>query len=282
MPKYGVDLLLYAASFGEGDVPLIQRVADMGFDGVEIPLFDPENTPVQEARAVMEANGLGCTCCSILSPDRDLISEDPTVREQAGEYIRDCIRISEAWGSRVFCGPLYSAVGKLPGRSRTEQEWKWAVTGLKELGAFAGDHGVTLAVEPLNRFETYFVNIAEDAIALIDEVAHPNVKIHLDTFHMNIEEKSLYRAIKNVGSRLAHIHCCENDRGTPGTGNVDWDGVFRALKEIEYDGWIVIESFVPGVPEIARAAAIWRPLAASADAIAIEGLRFLRTRGEAL
>ena len=121
MPKYGVDLLLYTASFGEGDVPLIQKVADMGFDGVEIPLFDPGNTPVQEAKAVIEANGLGCTCCSILSPDRDLISEDPTVREQAGEYIRDCIRISEAWAagsSAARCTVLWANCRDAAGRNR--------------------------------------------------------------------------------------------------------------------------------------------------------------------
>ncbi len=282
MPKYGVNLLLYTASFGKDDVPLIQKVADMGFDGVEVPLFDPATTPVEEAKAAMEVNGLGCTCCSILGPDRDLISEDPEIRENAKQYFRDGIQISAAWDSQIFCGPLYSAVGKLPGRSRTEQEWEWAVTGLKELGAFAADHGVTLAVEPLNRFETYFINIAEDSVKLIDDVDHPNVKIHLDTFHMNIEEKNLHDAIRNTGDRLAHMHCCENDRGTPGSGNVDWDGVFAALKEIGYDDWIVIESFVPGVPEIAKAAAIWRPLAPSADAIAIDGLSFLRERGEIL
>lgn len=278
MPKYGVNLLLYTASFQEESVPLIQKVADMGFDGVEIPLFDPATTPVQKAKEVMDANGLGCTCCSILGPDRDLISEDPAIRENAKQYMRDCIEISEAWESSIFCGPLYSAVGKLTGTSRTDQEWDWAVAGLKEVGAFAADHGVTLAVEPLNRFETYFVNIAADAIKLVDDVDLSNVGIHLDTFHMNVEEKSLYKAITDAGDRVAHFHSCENDRGTPGTGNVDWDGTFQALKEIGYDDWIVIESFVPGVPEIAAAAAIWRPLAPSADAIAIDGLKFLKER----
>jgi len=278
MGKIGVDLLLYAASFTERDLPLIRRVASMGFDGVEIPLFDPATTPLEEAKALMDEKGIRCLCCGILGPNRDLIHEDEDFREQGKQYIRDCLRIASVWKSPILCGPLYSAVGKLVGRSRTDQEWDWAVEGFKELGKFAADQGVSLALEPLNRFETYFINTAEDMRRLVDEVDHPNVGIHLDTFHMNIEEKSLYKAIKTAGDRLLHVHCCENDRGTPGTGNVDWDGVFNGLNEIGYDGWLVIESFVPGVKEIAKAAAIWRPLASSDDAIATEGLKFLKER----
>jgi D-psicose/D-tagatose/L-ribulose 3-epimerase len=278
MPKYGVNLLLYTSSFDEDSLGFLAKAPDLGVDGVEIPIFDPETTPVDKAKELMEANSIECTTCSILGPDRDLISEDPDIRANAKKYIKDSIKISSEWSSPILCGPLYSAVGKLVGRSRLGIEWDWAVEGLKEMGDFAADHGVTLAVEPLNRFETYFINTAEDCAKLVDDVDHPNVKIHLDTFHMNIEEKSLYQAIKHVGHRLAHMHCCENDRGTPGSGNVDWDGVFKALKEIGYDGWIVVESFVPGVPEIAKAAAIWRPLAPSADVIAVEGIRFLRKK----
>ena len=278
MPKYGVNFLLWSGDFTKESLSLIQKAADMGFDGVEIPIFDPDAVDVKATKDALEAAGMECTTCSILGDDRDLISDDPAIRENAKKYMKDCIEICAGLDSPIFCGPLYSAVGKLVGRSRTQQEWDLAVTELKELAKVAGDNGVTLAIEPLNRFETYFINIAEDAAKLVRDVDHPNIKVHLDTFHMNIEEKNLYKAIRNTGALLAHMHCCENDRGAPGSGHVDWDGVFKALHELNYDGWIVIESFVPAIEAIAKAAAIWRELApGGADAVAREGLKFLKS-----
>ena len=278
MVKYGINFLLWSGSFTRESLPLIQKAADMGFDGVEIAIFDPEDVNVEATKDALKAAGLGCTCCSILGTDRDLISDDPAIRKNAKKYMNDCIEICAALDSPIFCGPLYSAVGKLVGRSRTQEEWDLAVDGLKEMAVIAGDNGVTLALEPLNRFETYFINIAEDAVRLVRDVDHPNLGVHLDTFHMNIEEKDLYKAIKSTGELLVHMHCCENDRGTPGSGHVDWDGVSKALRELDYDGWIVIESFVPAIEAIAKAAAIWRELApGGADAVAQEGLGFLRS-----
>ena len=278
MVKYGVNFLLWSGDFTKESLPLIQKATDMGFDGVEIPIFDPDDVDVKATKDALKASGMECTCCSILGDDRDLISDDPAIRENAKNYMKECIEISAALGSPIFCGPLYSAVGKLVGRSRTQEEWDLAVTGLKQIAKIAGDNGVTLAIEPLNRFETYFINIAEDAVKLVRDVDHSNIKVHLDTFHMNIEEKDLYEAIKNTGESLSHMHCCENDRGTPGSGHIDWDGVFKALHELNYDGWIVIESFVPAIEAIAKAAAIWRELApGGADAVAQDGLKFLKS-----
>ncbi len=278
MVKYGINFLLWSGSFDRKSVSLIQKAADMGFDGVEIPIFEPADVDINATKDALKTAGMECTCCSILGDDRDLISDDTAVRENAKKYMKDCIEISAALGSPIFCGPLYSAVGKLVGRARTQEEWDLAVTGLKEVAEVAGDNGVTLAIEPLNRFETYFINIAEDAVKLAQDVDHPNVGVHLDTFHMNIEEKNLYNAIKNTGDLLAHMHCCENDRGAPGSGHVDWDGVSKALHELNYDGWIVIESFVPAIEGIAKAAAIWRELTpGGADVLAQEGLKFLKS-----
>lgn len=278
MAKYGINFLLWSGDFTKESIPFIKKAADMGFDGVEIPIFNPESVDIKATKDALKAEGVGCTTCSILGEDRDLISDDPAIRENTKKYMKDCIKISSALGSPIFCGPLYSAVGKLVGRSRTEEEWDKAVTGLREVAEVAGDNGVTLAIEPLNRFETYFINIAEDAVKLARDVDHPNVKVHLDTFHMNIEEKDLYKAIRNTGSYLAHVHCCENDRGAPGSGHVSWDGVFKALHELNYNGWLVIESFVPAIEAIAKAAAIWRELTpGGADAVAREGLKFLKS-----
>jgi D-psicose/D-tagatose/L-ribulose 3-epimerase len=277
MYKCGINFLLWSGDFTKESIPLIKKAKDMGFDGVEIAIFNPESVDVKATKDALKANGMGCTTCSILGDDRDLISFDPAVRENAKKYMMECIKISAALGSSIFCGPLYSSVGKLVGRARNQEEWDLAVKGLGEVAKVAGDYGVTLAMEPLNRFETYFINIAEDAVKLAKDVGHPNVKVHLDTFHMNIEEKDLYKAIKNTGSFLAHVHCCENDRGAPGSGHVDWDGVFKALHEVNYNGWLVIESFVPAIEAIAKAAAIWRELTpGGADAVAREGLKFLR------
>lgn len=280
MVKYGVNFLLWSGSFDRESLPLVKKAADMGFDGVEIPIFDPDAVDIEATKEALAAAGMECTGCSILGDDRDLISDDPAIRENAKSYMKECIEICAALGAKIFCGPLYSAVGKLVGRSRTDEEWDLAVAGLKEVAKVAGDNGVKLAIEPLNRFETYFINIAEDAIKLARDVDHPNVGLHLDTFHMNIEEKNLYDAIKSAGDLLFHMHCCENDRGAPGSGHVDWDGVFKALHELSYDRWIVIESFVPGIEAIAKAAAIWRELdPGGPDAVAINGLKFLKTYG---
>jgi D-psicose/D-tagatose/L-ribulose 3-epimerase len=279
MAKYGINLLLWSGSFNNESLPLFKKVADFGFDGVEIPVFDTAQVDIKTTKNALKANGLEVTTCAILGDDRDIISDDPAIRENAKKYIKECIDINSALGSKIFCGPLYSAVGKLVGRSRTAEEWDRAVKGLSEMAKYAGEKGVTLAVEPLNRFETYFINIAEDAVKLAKDINHPNFKIHLDTFHMNIEEKDLYKAIKNTGNYLGHVHTCENDRGMPGSGNVNWDGVFKALHELKYDGWLVIESFVPAIEAIAKAAAIWRELEpGGADSIAKDGLKFVKSR----
>ncbi|MFC1715190.1 sugar phosphate isomerase/epimerase family protein [Candidatus Poribacteria bacterium] len=278
--KYGINFLLWSGDFNKDSLPLIQKAADIGFDGVEIPIFDPDTVDIKATGDALKAAGMECTGCSILGDDRDLISDDPAVRENAKKYMKECIEIVSALGGSLFCGPLYSAVGKLVGRSRTEEEWDLAVSGLKEVAKVAGDSGVTLAIEPLNRFETYFINIAEDAAQLARDVDHPNVKVHLDTFHMNIEEKDIATAIRNTGDLIAHMHCCENDRGAPGSGHVDWDGVFQALDDVNYDAWIVIESFVPAIEAIAKAAAIWRQLdPGGANSVAVDGLKFLKSYG---
>lgn len=283
MIEYGVNFLLWSGDFTKESIPLIQKAADIGFDGVEIPIFDPEAVDIKATKDALKSAGVKCAAgCSILGDDRDMISDDSAIREDAKKYMKDCIEICAALDSHIFCGPLYSAVGKLVGRSRTEEEWDRAVSGLREVAQVAGDNGVTLAMEPLNRFETYFINIAEDAVKLAKDVDHPNVKVHLDTFHMNIEEKDLYKAIKSTGDAglLVHMHCCENDRGAPGSGHVDWDGVFKAIHEVNYDGWVVIESFVPAIEAIAKAAAIWRELGpGGADAVAVDGLKFLKSYG---
>lgn len=274
--KIGVNLLLWSAAMNDESLGLVEKAANFGFDGIEIFIDEPRNIKTQVIRNTASDCGLGITCCSIVGPDRHLISDDPRIRRNAKDYLRAAIEISHNVGSRVFCGPLYAGVGVLAGRPRTQQEWDRAVEGLAEVAKDAEAANVSLCLEPLNRFETYFLNIAEDAVRLVKDVGSPSVRVMVDTFHMNIEEKNPAAAVRKVGRLLGHVHCSENDRGTPGTGHVDWKGVFAALRDVNYDEWLVIESFVLGNEAIAKAAAIWRDIARSGDDLAREGLTFLR------
>lgn len=277
MVKFGVSLLLWTDKFDSESVELIPKVGGMGFEAVEIPIFDPAAVDLKATKEALGETGLIPIGGVIMSPERDPISDDPSVRRGAIDYLKACVDITAELGGEILCGPMYSPVGKLVGRPRTEEEWRRAVETIGEVADHAASKNVTLAIEPLNRFETYFLNTAEETVKLVEEIGRPNVKVHLDTFHMNIEEKSLSRAVIRTGKHLGHLHCSENDRGIPGTGHIDWEGLFRALAYIGYDRFIVLESFVPGIKEIAKAAAIWRPINPSAEAFARQGLAFLRT-----
>jgi D-psicose/D-tagatose/L-ribulose 3-epimerase len=194
------------------------------------------------------------------------------------DYLRGCIEACQTLGATNLVGPLYSSVGRTWQQTPEERkhDLELLVKNLSDLAEYADDHEVVLCVEPLNRFETSFINLAEQAIEVVDRVGSPACGIMLDTFHMNIEEKSLGDAIRAVGPRLKQVHSCENDRGAPGSGNVTWDETAQALKDIDYEGPVVIESFTPEVKSIARAAAIWRQLAPSPEALAEDGLKFLK------
>lgn len=276
--KFGVNTLLWTAGFGSSHLSLLPPIKDAGFDGVEIARFDFKEFPAAEIRRETDRLGLETIFCSALTGEASIIAEDNSVRTRSLSFIRDGIKVTAELGARVFIGPYLSAVGLLHGRRRTEDEWKRAVEGLQSLGDALSEHGVILAVEPLNRFETYSLNTADDAAALCEAVAHPNVGILYDTFHGHIEEKHTGDAIRRVGPHLKHVHTCENDRGVPGSGQVHWDEVFPALNDVGYDGWLVIESFGQNVPEIAAAACIWRDLAPTPEDIMLGGLRFLKGR----
>ncbi len=257
---------------------LIPKVKQMGFDVVELPLEDISLLDAGAIRGMLEDSGLGVTVCGAFGPSRDLSSDDPAIVGQALDYIRESLDFCQTVGAEVYAGPIYAAVGKarhLPADER-KAEFQRAVNGLGKAAALAQDRGVRLAIEPLNRFETDVINTAKQAREAVDRVSHPALGIHLDTFHMNIEEDSVYDAVLTAGDKLFHVHASESNRGTPGKGLADWQQLGRGLREAKYNGPIVIETFTPDVKEIARAAAIWRPLAPSQDYIATEGLRFLR------
>lgn len=257
---------------------LAPHVKEMGFDWIEVPLEDLADMDHERGAEIIKDHGLGVSACAAMGPDRDLIHTDKAVRDNGMAYLKGAIQATQTLGGKNLVGPLYSAVGRTWQSTPEERarDTDILVENLGELANFAADFDVVLCVEPLNRFETSFINLAEQAIPIVDRVDHPNCQMMLDTFHMNIEEKSLGDAIRAVGPRLRHVHACENDRGAPGTGNIPWNEVAAALKDIHYAGPVVIESFTAKVKSIARAAAIWRSLAPSQDDLAEGGLKFLK------
>jgi D-psicose/D-tagatose/L-ribulose 3-epimerase len=274
--KLGVNTFIWSADFGRAQLALLPRIREHGFDGVEIPMFDPAGFPATDIRNALAANDLDCTVCSIIPEGRSLISDDADVRRRTQQHLRDAIQATAAVGAHVIDGPLYSPVGDLRGRRRTPDEWQWAVEGYQSATSTLDAFDVTLAIEPLNRFETYFLNTAADAAALCDEVGHPRVGVAFDTFHANIEEKGLAGACRRIGGHLKHVQISENDRGTPGSGHIDWGSLLRALRDLEYDGWLTIESFGPSLGAFSAAVAIWRDIEPTPESIAFDGIEFLR------
>lgn len=274
--KFGVNTFIWAAAVDRDLLNRLPGIKRAGFDGVELPLIRPQDLPIAAVRRALAESDLQCTFCSVLPRELSVIAEDAAVRERSRAHLGDCVRAAAEAGAAMIAGPLYAPVGYLPGRRRTEDEWKWAVECYESLGETLDAHGMTIALEPLNRFETYFLNTAADAVKLASAIGHPRVGILFDTFHANIEEKNVAGALRTVAPYLKHLHACENDRGIPGTGHTDWTGVFDAIREARYDGWVTIESFGFALGDLSAAASIWRDLAPSAEAIAFEGVEFLK------
>ena len=255
---------------------LAPRVKAMGFDLLELGVENPGDWDPARVAEILAANGLRASLCVAMGADRDLT--DPDLVQSTQEYARYCIDAAATIGANVVAGPLYTPVGKTWQMDDAERAAtvNRLVEGLKPLADYAGERDIRLAVEPLNRFETSFLNTAAQTMEVVDRVDSPAVGVLLDTFHMNIEEKDQAAAIRRVGDKLVHFHACGNYRGAPGADHIAWEAITAALGETGYDGAVVIESFTPDNQTIARAAAIWRPLAETQDALAKGGLAFLR------
>ena len=272
--RFGINLMAWAGAVGPAELELFPRIAALGYDGVELPIFSPETVDSAAVRRALTSTHLEATVSTSMPRGASLL--DPAECAQGVDFLARCAATAADCGANILCGPIYSPVGQLPGRPRTQSEWNSCVAALRDAGDHAAHHGVILAVEILNRFETHFLNTVDDGVALIDEVAHPNVTLHLDTFHLNIEEKSIPAAFARAGHHLRHVHAAENDRGSVGSGHVDWPGSAAALRQLHYDGWIVAETFTASIPEIAAATAIWRPLVPDPWTYARDSLTTLR------
>jgi D-psicose/D-tagatose/L-ribulose 3-epimerase len=278
MIRYGINTFLFASPFRTKDLPFLDRAKAMGFDLVEIPIEGPKDLDYAKAAEAYRRTGLRSSVCAVMGARRDPSHPDPAIQKGAIAYMKHCIDAAVTLGAPAVVGPLYAAVGRTWQSTPAQRQRDLArcARNLEAVARYAEDKGVLLALEPLNRFETSFINLTDQALELADLIDRPNVKLMMDTFHANIEEKSLGQAVERAGARMIHVHANENDRGTPGSGHLPWTELAAALKKVNYSGALVIESFSTSVKEIARAAAVWRPLAPSAEALAVDGLAFLR------
>ena len=277
--KFGVNAWVWLSpTTTEAFEELAPKVAKMGFDWIEFGIEGLDDMDYEQGAEIVKDNGLGISVCAAMGPDRDLIHPDKSIQQNGMEYIRHCVDAVHTLGGTNVVGPIYSAVGRVWQQNADERarDVDTLVKNLSKLSTYAQDKGAVLCIEPLNRFETSFLNIVPQGIEVLDRVDSPACKFLLDTFHMNVEEKSLGDAIRLAGDRIGHFHACENDRGAPGSGNVTWDEVAQALRDVGYDGPVVIESFTDKVKTIARAAAIWRSFEPSQDELAQNGLHFLK------
>ena len=276
--KIGIHAYAYCSHWNNESLYLIDRIKELGLDFIEIPLMLLEDFDVDAVSKRLKAVGLDVVTSTVLSENTDITSDEAKIRAKGVEYLKACAKATHDVGGRSLSGVIYSQHTKATRNRPTKQTWKLSADCLKEVAQYAKSLGVTIGLEPVNRYETYLINTCEQALKLIDMIGEENMKIHLDTYHMNIEEKSFYEATKLAGDKLIHYHLCENDRGIPGTGLVDWDGIFKALSEIDYQGYAAIESFVDTTDNMNTW--VWRQLAPNGDFLIKEGAAFIRKMQE--
>ena len=276
--RFGINTFLFTSPFTNESTKLFKTFKKWGFETVEIPIEDPSHIDPAYVKRELDAHGLVCgSACACMGPGRDLRGT-PEEQKTTMDYCKTLLDQIVVLDCPSLIGPVYSVVGKADAvdPAKQKEEWALVVTNLKQLANYAEDRGRQICIEPLNRFETDFLNTCDKGLKLIKDVGSKALKLHLDTFHMNIEEKFQGPAIRKAGKLLGHFHACGSDRGTPGNDHIDWKSVASALKAIKYNGDVVIESFTTDVKVIARAAAIWRRIEPTRDEIAVKGLKFLK------
>ena len=276
--RLGINTFLFTSPFTNKSTALFKTFKKWGFQTIEIPVEDPSHIDPAHVKAELDKHGLVCgSICACMGPDRDLRGT-PAAQKTGLSYMKKLIDQMVVLDCPSLIGPVYSAVGRADAVPPAEykQQWKTVVAHLRTLCDYAESKGRQVCLEPLNRFETDFINTCDQGLQMIKDVGSPALKLHLDTFHMNIEEKNQANAIRKAGKLLGHFHACGSDRGTPGKDHIDWKSIAAALKAIKYKGDVVIESFTTDVKVIARAAAIWRRIEPTRDEIAVKGIKFLK------
>ena len=274
--RFGMNLLLWTADLHDAMLPVIENLKNMGYDGVEVPIFDLSVEKYAAWSQRLDDLGMARTAVTVRSAEDNPISPDASVRQKGIDANRRAIDCCAAIGADVLVGPFHSALGHFTGKGPTEDEWKWGVESMRPVAEHAAAAGITLGIECLNRFECYLLNAQHDAVRFARDVDHPACRVMYDTFHANIEEKDVQQAIVESGDLLCHVHISENDRSTPGQGGIPWDATFDALHQIGYDGWWMVEAFGLALPELAAATKIWRRMFTSEEQLARDALHFMK------
>jgi D-psicose/D-tagatose/L-ribulose 3-epimerase len=275
--KTGMNLLLWTDHVTEAQDPLLDQIKTLGFDSVEIPVFNTTDlNPYARLGKRLASLGLGATAVTVMGVATNPISGDPSIRDAAVAHLDRVMECGQQFGCEIVCGPIHSAIGVFSGTGPTEEEFKYGVETLQRAAEKAQARGIKLAVEYLNRFEIYFLNTAAQTVRLVRAVNHPYCKMMYDSFHAHIEEKSQAEVIQSCAAETIHVHVSENDRGTPGTGQVNWESFFGGLKKSAYDGYLTIEAFGMALPALAAATRVWRPLFPDAMGLCRDGLAFMK------
>ena len=279
--KIGVSAFAWTTKLNQTHIDMLPKLREHGLEGFEIPMFDPADLAAADVHRAFGANDMECTICAILPSGINPISPDASIRKRSLAHLIQCIEVSAEAGAHLIGGPLFAPIGYLPGRRRTQDEWDWAVECFQALVGALDAHDMTLSIEPVNRSETFFLTTAAEAKDFCKAVGHPRVGVTVDTFHANIEEKNIAGAVRSLGKLLKHFHASENDRGLLGSGHVDFPGIVAALRQIDYDGFLMIEGFGCSPDEPGSLGALWGDLAVSPEDIAFKGASYLQSLLEA-
>jgi D-psicose/D-tagatose/L-ribulose 3-epimerase len=274
--KIGVSAFAWTTRFTTRHLDLLPSIREQGLTNFEIGMFDPADLPAAEIRRGMAANDLELSLCAILPPGINPISADTAVRNRSRDHLTRCVEAAAEMSAQLICGPLYAPIGFLPGRRRNSDEWNWAVECFQSLGNRLNQYNIHLAIEPVNRSETYFLNTAEDTKTFCDAIGHPQIGATIDTFHANIEEKNIANAVGLLGSSLKHLHISENDRGLVGSGHVDFKTILASLGTLQYQGCLLIEGFGYSATEPDSLGALWGDLLVTPEDIAFKGRSYLQ------
>jgi D-psicose/D-tagatose/L-ribulose 3-epimerase len=277
--KFGVDSFIWSEVFTVKDLWIIPKAKELGFEVLDIAVAHPETFPTEKVADEAGRVGIELVTTTTLNAETNLISPSSKVRRNGVKSLKLLVDINRELGAKILGGVNYAGWGCITRKPRSKDEWTWSTDAMQEVAEYAKkvDRDMIIAVECINRFETHFLNVAEDGVRYCKDVGTGNVKVHLDSFHMNMEETSYKGAVETCGRKyLGYVHVCESNRGIPGTGRVPWKEFFTALKSVGYLGPLVIESFDIKFEELAGLCAIWRKLADSGEALAVQGLKNLK------
>jgi D-psicose/D-tagatose/L-ribulose 3-epimerase len=274
--RIGFNVLVVGGHIGEEHAPLLEGLKRLGYDGVEIPVFEGPVSHYEALGRLLKEIGLQSTMVAIVSEDTNPSSADPAIRARARDHLRWCIDCGHAIAADVMAGPFHSPLGVFTGSGPTESELAHLADSLRDASAYAESAGVHLSIEALNRFECYMLNTMEQASDLRRRVDHANFSFQYDTFHANIEERDPVGAYQAYAHEITHVHISENDRGIPGRGHVPMRETIRAVKASGYDGWLTVEAFGRAVPALAAATRVWRDLFPALDTLFSESIDVIR------